>query len=90
MATGSTPTIWILQAVISFPILLFIFVTPVASGYDLQAAKDVELLYGLREMFSYVIVDALFKPFFIWMVYSTLRPGCGKKTHEDDQEALHA
>jgi hypothetical protein len=68
---GFTPKFWLLQAVISFGLLIFIFVAPVAQ-YNLPNEQP-EMKVTLKELYTYVIVNALFKIIFIWMVYTTIR-----------------
>ena len=60
---------------LSLPLLILLFAIPVALERNLKGERELELEYSLKEMFSYVIVDALFKPFFIWMIFTTIRRG---------------
>jgi len=68
---GITPKFWLFQAVISFGLLLFIFIAPVAQYYIDEQQQALRV--SLKELFTYVIVNALFKIIFIWMVYTTVR-----------------
>ena len=81
---GLVPKLWILQSIIGFALELAIFLTPTLLYHTAKDPKDIQKT--LKEFYTYTLVSAFFKIFFIWAVYITLN--APKESHDDDDPEL--
>jgi hypothetical protein len=83
---GLVPQLWILHSIIALGLQLAVFLTPTLLYYTAKDPMDMQKT--LKEFYTYSLVSAFFKIFFIWGVYLTLNSP-KELPHDDDPELIH-